>query len=224
MSKVTAFIPARCGSKSIPFKNIKPLAGRPLIYWNLAALEECEAVDAVIVATDCAEIRRVVREFSLSKVTLYDRSAETATDAASTESVMLEYLETNQLPDKDLFMLVQITSPLTRTEDYSSAIARIRAGEGDSLLTAVPFKRFLWTANGQAINYDFRSRPRRQDMKASYLENGAFYINSVGNIRRDRNRLSGRIVVQELHEYMATEIDEPHDWAVMETMIERYRK
>ena len=49
---VIAFIPVRGGSKSIPFKNIKPFCGKPLVCWNIEALEQCDEVDEIIVATD----------------------------------------------------------------------------------------------------------------------------------------------------------------------------
>ena len=51
-----AFIPARCGSESIPFKNIKIICGKPLIYWSLLALNKSETIDQIYVATDCDEI------------------------------------------------------------------------------------------------------------------------------------------------------------------------
>ena len=55
-----AFMPARCGSKAIRFKNIKEFCGKPLIYWNLLALQNASSVDEVYVATDCEEIANVV--------------------------------------------------------------------------------------------------------------------------------------------------------------------
>ena len=223
MSRVVAFIPARCGSKSIPFKNIKPLGGRPLIYWNLEALEACPEVDEIVVATDCKEIIAVVEGFAFQKVSVYQRSAENAQDTSSTESVMLEYLEQSNLDGDVTFMLVQITSPLTRAIDFSLALQALQTSGADSLLTCVRIKRFFWSDQGEAQNYDFRNRPRRQDFAGQLMENGAFYINTVENIRRDNNRLSGRIIIHELPEYMATEIDEPHDWQLMEHLIMEHR-
>lgn len=64
------------------------------------------------------------------------------------------------------------------------------------------------------MNYDYRHRPRRQEFHGMLMENGAFYINTVANIVRDGNRLSGHIGIYEMPEYTATEIDEPDDWMV----------
>jgi N-acylneuraminate cytidylyltransferase len=55
-----AFIPARCGSKSIKFKNIKLFCNKPLIYWNIKALEESLVIDEIVVATDCNKIKKTV--------------------------------------------------------------------------------------------------------------------------------------------------------------------
>mgnify|MGYP000017541176 CR=1 FL=1 len=75
-----AFIPARCGSKSIPFKNIKSFCGRPLIYWNLKALEDSTNIDQIYVATDCENIKSIVDQFKFSKVSVFERSNENAQD------------------------------------------------------------------------------------------------------------------------------------------------
>ena len=54
-----ALVPARCGSKSIPFKNIKDFCGRPLIYWVLNSLNNVKEIDSIYVATDCDEISEI---------------------------------------------------------------------------------------------------------------------------------------------------------------------
>ena len=89
---VVAFIPVRGGSKSIPLKNIKPLCGKPLVCWNIEALERCALVDKIVVATDSDEIWEVVSSRKYGKTELYRRLPENACDTASTESVMLEYI------------------------------------------------------------------------------------------------------------------------------------
>lgn len=58
-----AFIPVRGGSKSIPLKNIKPLCGKPLVYWTIKAACNCEQIDKVFVSTDSEEIWNIVESF-----------------------------------------------------------------------------------------------------------------------------------------------------------------
>ncbi|MBS2210210.1 acylneuraminate cytidylyltransferase [Carboxylicivirga mesophila] len=217
-----AFIPVRGGSKSIPQKNIKLFCGKPLIYWTVKAAEECGLVDKIIVATDSDEIRDVVKAFNFSKVSIYNRSHENASDTSSTESVMLEYIRQSNLSSDDIFMLVQATSPLTESSHFYEAIEKIKENKCDSLLTCVRNYRFFWNEDGTSKNYDYRKRPRRQDFEGELMENGAFYINTVGNILKSKNRLSGKIGIYEMPEYTAFEIDEPDDWTVMESLMFRH--
>lgn len=217
-----AFIPVRCGSKSITFKNIKEFCGKPLVYWNLEALEKSNNIDEIFVATDCEEIKDIVNSFGFSKVKVYDRDEENASDTASTESVMLEFINKQNFKDSDLFFLVQATSPLTQTKDFDKALETLKNENADSLLTCIRTKRFFWDKNAKAINYDFINRPRRQDFDGLFMENGAFYINSVGNIKKDKNRLSGKIAIYEMEEFTAVEIDEEDDWLIAEKMMNKY--
>lgn len=216
-------MPVRCGSKSIPFKNIRFFCGKPLLYWNLQELEYTPQVSEVIVATDCTEIADVVMELGLSKVSLYMRSVENATDTASTESVMLEYLRKHPPVDEDeLFMLVQATSPFTQREHFSGAIKQYIIGKYDSLVTCARSKRFLWSEEGISLNYNYMARPRRQDFDGFLVENGAFYISRSQRILETRCRLNGRILPFEMPEYSLTEIDEEDDWALAEHLMKKY--
>lgn len=217
-----AFIPVRGGSKSIPLKNIKPLNGKPLVYWTAKAANDAACVDKVIIATDCDAIRDAVRGFDLPKVVLYDRDAENARDGSSTESVMLEYLAKTDMKDNDLFFLIQATSPLLKSEHIEGMYAKKCKDKADSAISCVRNKRFYWAENGKPLNYDYRARPRRQDFGGLMMENGACYINTVGNIKRDENRLSGKISVYEMPEYTATEIDEPDDFLIIEKLMKKY--
>lgn len=221
--KIIAFIPVRGGSKSIPLKNIKPLCGKPLVCWNIEALEACPQVDEVIVATDSDEIWKTVESRDYKKTKLYRRSAENACDTASTESVMLEYIKYANMPECDVFMLVQATSPLTESVHFSEALKRYATGEYDSMLTCVRNYRFFWNEDGSSMNYDYMNRPRRQNFSGMLMENGAFYINTVGNILSNGNRLGGKIGIYEMPEYTATEIDEPDDWMILEKLMRKYK-
>ncbi|MEJ1338078.1 MAG: HAD hydrolase family protein [Candidatus Sedimenticola sp. (ex Thyasira tokunagai)] len=217
-----AFIPARCGSKSIPFKNIKEFCGKPLVYWSLESLNNSENIDEIYVATDCNKIKDIVNGFNFAKVRIYDRESENASDTSSTESVMLEFINKNKFEDDDLFFLVQATSPLTRTKDFDRALEKLKIDSADSVLTCVRTKRFFWSSEGVPLNYKISKRPRRQDFDGTLMENGAFYINSIGNIKRYRNRLSGKISIYEMEEYTSVEIDEEDDWLIKEELMQKY--
>ena len=179
-------------------------------------------IDEIHVATDCDKIKLVIINFEFSKVKIYDRSAKNAGDTASTESVMLEFIDKNSFNDDDLFFLVQATSPLTQTKDFDEALVKMRDEKSDSLLTCTRTKSFIWNDNGTALNYVYQNRPRRQDFDGLLMENGAFYINNIRNIKQNKNRLSGKISIYEMEEYAAVEIDEDDDWHIAEKLMYKY--
>lgn len=219
-----AFIPVRGGSKSIPLKNVKPINGKPLVYWTALAAEKSKIIDKIIIATDSKEIKKTVLNFGFKKLEVYDRDPENAQDTSSTESVMLEYIEKSKLNLKDKFILIQATSPLLKSNYIDEMFEKLENSNADSIFSTVREKQFHWieTENGvEPINYDYRNRPRRQDFQGILAENGACYMNSVENILRDKCRLSGKIITYEMPAETAYEIDEESDWLIIENLMKR---
>lgn len=215
-----AFIPVRGGSKSIPLKNIRPLCGKPLVYWTAKAACECKRIDKVYISTDSEQIRLVVEGFALDKVVVVDRSAETASDTASTESAMLEFAEKH---DFDNIILIQATSPMLTAEELNKGLELYERPDCDGVFSAVRRYQFLWTSmpDGTAhpYNYDIYHRPRRQEYDGYLVENGAFYITSRERLLSTKNRISGNIRALEMSDISLYEIDEPSDWVVIEEMM-----
>lgn len=217
-----AFIPVRGGSKSIPLKNIKLLNGKPLVYWTALACSESNFIDKIVIATDSEDIKKVVLSFGFEKIEVYDRDAKNAQDSSSTESVMLEYLSKSSFDLEDKFVLVQATSPLIKSNYIDEMFLKLENNNADSIFSVVREKQFHWieTPSGvKPINYDYKNRPRRQDFSGILAENGACYINSVGNILRDKCRLSGNIITYEMPPETSYEIDEESDWIIVENLM-----
>jgi N-acylneuraminate cytidylyltransferase len=215
-----AFIPVRGGSKSIPLKNIKVINGQPLVYWTTKAANDSANIERIVIATDSDDIKRVALNFGLSKIFVYERKTENSTDTASTESVMLEYINSESPAASDNLILIQATSPLLSARMIDDMFAGWCKSGADSALSCVRTKRFYWNEDGTPINYDFRRRPLRQEFTGWLMENGACYINRVENILRDKCRLSGRVYAHEMPGETAVEIDEPSDWTVVEKLLQ----
>ena len=217
-----AFIPVRGGSKSIPLKNIKPICGKPLVYWTVKAAVDCELIDKVYVATDSPVIKETVESFGFDKVEAIGRSAESASDTASTESAMLEFAREYAF---DHMVLVQATSPLLTGEDLTGGMKLYGEPGTDGVLSVVRQKRFNWNTDEDGfatpINYDYQNRPRRQDFDGYLTENGAFYITSRERLLKTKCRLSGRIRAYEMDEATFFEIDEPSDWLIIEQLMKK---
>ena len=227
-----AFIPLRGGSKSIPMKNVKPLAGRPLVYWVLDAALGSKYIEDVYVSTDSQEIVRIIESYGQTlpvnkraRIKCIPRSAHTATDTASTESAMLEFAQNYKFDD---IVLIQATNPLLTYRHLDEALMLYRNNCYDSMLSLVRQKRFLWKKTEDAvvepINYSPYGRPRRQEMDGFLVENGAFYITSKKALLASECRLSGKIGFYEMPELSYYEIDEPDDWLVIEQILLQRRK
>ena len=214
MSNV-ALIPLRGGSKSIPQKNIKSLAGRPLCAWVLEAAAGCADFSGIYVSTDSDVIADVVADLGLD-VQIIMRPAEYATDEASTEVVMLHAMSKI---DFEVLVTIQATSPQLISSDLDLALSQFREQELDSMLSATRTRRFFWNDDFTPINYDPSHRPRRQDFPGTYMENGAFYI-TTRHILQDKGcRLGGKIGIYAMAESSAIEIDDPDDWSRVERIL-----
>ena len=178
MGKIVALIPARAGSKSIPNKNCKTFFGKPLIHWSVLAAIKCRYIDKVFVSTDGRLIKDSLRSIKSKKLKIINRSPETATDEASTESAMLEFSKSTKFK---IIVLIQSTSPHISYEDLTNAIKYYKDSDAISLVSVVRQKRFIWESKNDYIyplNYEPSLRPRRQNFKGYLVENGAFYITS----------------------------------------------
>ena len=222
LGNCVAIIPVRGGSKGIPRKNIKSMAGRPLIYYSLRAALETDSIDVVAVATDSEEIASVCKALfpNSAKLMIYNRSEESATDTASTESVMLEFAgkyEFNQL------ILIQATSPLVTNNDLQSACNKFNGGDFGGLLSVVEQSRFYWTeddnGHGNPVNYDPQNRPRRQDFRPGFVENGSFYITTKESLLQSKCRISHPYALYPMRVETYWEIDDMDDWRIIESII-----
>lgn len=220
--KIIAFIPLRGGSKSIPLKNIREIAGKPLAFWTIEAALNCPQIGEVVVSTDSVAIEKKIKKFKDGKLRIIGRSKETAVDTASTESAMLEFARSD-----DSFrhiVLIQATSPLLEPAHLTGGIKKYLKNKCGGLLSVVRQKRFIWTEKNERarpVNYNPLFRPRRQEWDGFLAENGAFYVTSRKNLLKTRCRISGKICVYEMPEETYFELDEPADWVIVEKLLKR---
>ena len=210
-----AIIPARGGSKGIPGKNLRPVAGVPLVAHVLRAARGAKHVSRVVVSTDDDAIAAAARAEGADVVR---RPAEISGDTASSESALLHALAVLAATEgyrPELLVFMQCTSPLTLPEDVDAAVEALVQKQADTAFTVAPFHGFIWaeTPSGESIglNHDKSNRPRRQDRKPEYLENGAVYVMKVAPFLEKKHRFFGKTVMSVMPEERTLDIDEPAD-------------
>ena len=216
--KNIALIPLRGGSKGISGKNLKELNGKPLCAYAINAALNSKKIDEVWVSSDDKTIIDFVK-LEFPKVKIRKRPAEFATDTASTESVILDLINSQNFSLKDQIILIQATSPLIVFNDLNLALKQLENSPLNSLVSGVEFKRFLWNKDGIPINYNVYDRPRRQDFDGIFLENGAFYISTIETILKTKNRVEIPAELYLMREESAYEIDEISDWIIVESLL-----
>jgi len=221
-----AVIAARGGSKGIPNKNLLPLCGKPLVAWTIEQARAARQVDLVAVSSDSDEILATAERYGARGV---KRPAEISGDTATSESAWLHTLE---LLDKDTrrfarIVALQATSPIRESADIDGAVEYYERGRFGSVLSVCEVEDFFnWridSAGGaEAVNYDYRTRRRRQEIEKHYLENGSIYVFPPALLREQHNRLGGRIGLFQMTRHKMFQIDRPEDVKLCEIIMRGY--
>ncbi len=180
---IVAIIPARAGSKGIPKKNVRCLAGKPLIAYTIEAALNSEVIDRVIVSTDSNEIADIAKSYGADVPFL--RPPELSTDDASSFSVFrhaIEYLEKNESYPVDIGVLLQPTSPLRGAKRIDEVIEKILTSDCNSVITVCKTKHHhpYWSFKMQddeliPLMENVIPINRRQLLPDVYAVNGAVY-------------------------------------------------
>lgn len=223
MSRTLAIIPARAGSKGVPGKNLRSLAGKPLVVHSIEQALEAPGIDDVVVTTDGPEIAAVARAAGAEAPFL--RPPELSDDRAATEPAMRHALaQMEELHGRyETIVLLQPTSPLRLPGTLQRAIEQFHQTGVDSVVGVVESHAFFWKdGNPPTASYDYRDRPRRQDIlpqDRSYRETGSIYVTRRDSFLAENNRLAGRIGLFVMNEKEGWEIDTLFDFALIETLL-----
>lgn len=219
-------IPARGGSKGIPHKNIKPLAGRPLIAYSIdVARELCHEHDHIILSTDDPTIADTARSLGL-KVD-YMRPADLATDSSGSREVMLDAMDWADARGivYDCIVLLQPTSPLRTADDVRAAL-ELYTPQVDMVVSVEPaacnpyYNCFETDADGFLhISKGDGLLTRRQDAPLAWTYNGAVYVINPQSLRAMPMGSFGRRVPSPMAAERSIDLDTPRDWAVAEAIM-----
>jgi len=221
---VIAIIPARGGSKGIPRKNVRFLAGRPLIQYAIQTALRSPKIGEVVVSTDSDEIR-YVSELAGARVVM--RPDALAEDQVTLDPVIhhaVEALEAERGAPFELVVTVQPTSPLLTEETLTRALAHFEEArdELDTLISVMDDRHLCWTTREGRFVPAYQARVNRQQLPANFRETGAFFITKREAVSPS-SRMGERVSVFEVPSHEAIDIDNPTDWWVAEKLLKRRR-
>ena len=209
--KTVGVILARGGSKGIPRKNLLDLNSQPLISYTINALQKSN-VDETWVSTEDDEIASVSESLGAN---VLRRPIELADDIIMPDPALVHFAEN---VDFDVLVFIQPTSPLLEAKYINEGLEKMV--EYDSVFSVYK-EHWLprWSLDNQPINWNIYNRPRRQDMKEEYVENGAFYINRRKNLLESKLRYSGNIGMVEMPMERSFQIDSFSDVKLIEKLL-----
>lgn len=230
-----ALIPARGGSKGVPRKNIRPLAGRPAIAWAIDACLRARHIDRVVVSTEDEEIAAAARAAGADVP--FMRPAELATDTVPQGHACLHALDALAALEarvRDSFVLVQATSPLIAPGDIDGAIDMFQQRDAFAVVSVRPLETPVEAAceiapDGHFVSVlrdrygvDFRAA-RRQEFGKRYAICGAVTVLRVAPMRADVNYYwgDGRSLAFPLPADRGVDIDTQIDFDLAELLLNR---
>lgn len=199
---ILGVIPARGGSKAIPRKNIKTIAGKPLIAWTIEAAKESKLLDRFVVSTEDAEIAQISREYGSEIV---DRPGELATDEAATLSALQHAIS---LIKADTVVVLQPTSPVRGKGLIDTCIRRFQEAQADNLATGFICKFMEYGTYSQ----------RRQDLKGFFYDDGNVYVLKAGLIK-DGREFGDKVERVLIEREQNIEIDDEFDFWIAEQIL-----
>ncbi len=214
--KVVAIIPARGGSKGIPRKNVKLLAGKPLISYPIAAALKAKNIDKVIVSTDDDEIAEAAKAAGAE---IIRRPKILAGDSIPTLPVLIhavkELEKRSYMPD--IIVLLYATAPLVKAGYIDEGVDKIKKG-CDSVVSVCEDTRNykLWSSDGKPL---FKKRVNRQKMYKIYRENGAFYIMTYDTLMKKKAITGKKTELVFMKPEESVDIDTQLDFILAEAIV-----
>ncbi len=221
-----AFVFARGGSKGLPGKNIKKLAGKPLLQYSIDSAKACRNIDKIFVSTDDSDIVRVAREHDAIVI---DRPAQLAQDGTpewlawrhAIEWVIAKY------GSFDYFVSLPATSPLRSVEDIDAALLKLQEKKSDICIAVTPANRspyfnMVVYNKSECVELVSKSQAeivRRQDAPAVFDITTAVYVSTPKFILENYGLFSGKVSSIEIPKSRAVDIDDIYDFKLAEAIL-----
>lgn len=220
-NNILVIIPARGGSKGIPRKNLRALAGKPLIYYSIQTALNSKYAPDVYVSTDDAEIAAISEKLGAR---IIQRDAAKAQDHTTLDPVIFDgyqQAQAKQGKSYDLIVTLQPTSPLLKTASLDAALERMLNEQAlDTIISAKDDTHLTWKKDAGRFVPNYQKRVNRQYLEPIFKETGGFLI-TRGRIIAENNRIGANVELHLLRGGEDIDIDTYEDWSLCEFYLKR---
>lgn len=199
--KILAVIPARAGSKGIPNKNIRIIAGHPLIYYAVRNALSSMHITDVVVTTDSPEVKIIATQMGAS---VHWRDERLCGDSVTLDSVVDDAIDHSVAWDYVITM--QPTSPTLTVETLDKAISYAIGHDLDTLISAINKPHLSWGMKDGRKLPNYTERLNRQYLPPCYMETGAFMVSKASVVNR-RSRIGEKVDIFEVPEQESQDVD-----------------
>ena len=229
-AKIVALIPARGGSKGIVRKNIRQLAGKPLIAYSIEQAQQAHSVDRVVVSTDDLEIGSVAREYGAEVP--FVRPAELARDDTPDLPVCqhaLRWLMMHENYCPEIVVWLRPTSPLRTVQDINAAVRLLLETGADCVRSICPAEHhpyWMKRLEGNRLlpfveGVDESKYYRRQELPPAYRLNGAVDVTWCKRVVEDGKLFDGDMRGYLMPMERSVDLDSELDFALAELLLQR---
>ena len=227
---VLAIIPARGGSKGIPRKNIKLLAGKPLIAWTIEEAKKSKYIDKTIVSTDSQEIADIAIKYGAEIP--FIRPTELAKDETSSSEVIvhaIKWFEKNQNQKFNMLVLLQPTSPFRNVKHIDSTLEIFSSSPNSKSLVSIkevdenPYWMKIIDEDHYLKNFILKQNnfTRRQDLPKVYILNGAIYIMRIADFMNYKSFDVDNTIPFIMDKKTSIDIDVEEDFVLAENFVKK---
>lgn len=224
-NSVLAIIPARGGSKSIPRKNIKILAGKPLIAWTIEEAKKSKYIDRLIISSEDKEIIAVAKKFGCEVP--FIRPLELSQDDTPTIEAVIHAI--NTIPEQyDYICLLQPTSPLRKSNNIDECIEKCISKNAKSCVSVTrvdktPYWMFEIDKNDKLKSFfsDIDINKNRQQLPDAFVLNGAVYVACTSQLISEKKYITENTLSYIMDKNISIDIDDLEDWKNAERKLEK---
>jgi len=209
--KIIAIMPIKLNNERLPGKNTKLLGDKPLIQYQLCALEESGEFDSINVY--CSD--ETIKDYLTKDSTFVKRPEYLDLPTSNFNQIFSSFIKE---VDADIYVYAHATAPFVSADTIKECVNAVKSGQYDSAFCAVKIQDYLWS-DGQPINFDAQNLPRSQDIKPIFRETSGIYVIPKDMYKKLGRRIGDNPYIKEVPFKESVDINNPEDFELAQAIL-----